>query len=381
MNSRRIFLCLIFMLFSLLAGQLQAQSNQPDYSNQLAALRESFDKGSPEAVQQYVGDELAFAQFPTSMTSTILGQFFSGQIKLNSMEVLSVQEGEATVKFDIIGLGERTAKVLFNEDSRIKRIGLIDDIIKMQMEAQARMARQKQAPTPGELAEKYPSQKVEIPTKEGLLISGDLYEIAPGAPVILLCHQANYNKYEYSDIAPRLNEMGFNALAIDQRSGGSFAGHENATFTLASQKGLSTEMVAAEPDISTAVDYLAKRYGRPIILWGSSYASSLSLFVGATHDQVKAIIAFSPGDYFGAAKPSLSTVFADLDKPFWVTSSKQEAAQLSKLIGEKELNDYQSQFVPTGDGFHGSRALWVGQDGGEAYWQEVRKFLLRVKDL
>ena len=37
---------------------------------------------------------------------------------------------------------------------------------------------------------------------------------------ILLFHQAGTNRGEYEPIAPRLNAVGFDTLAIDQRSGG-----------------------------------------------------------------------------------------------------------------------------------------------------------------
>ena len=51
----------------------------------------------------------------------------------------------------------------------------------------------------------------------------------PGRPLILLFHQAGSNRTEYAPIAPMLTSLGFDALAIDQRSGGSLWGHANET--------------------------------------------------------------------------------------------------------------------------------------------------------
>ena len=61
---------------------------------------------------------------------------------------------------------------------------------------------------------------IQFQSLDKILISAKLYEIDNTSPVIVLCHQAGYNKYEYSSIALALNKMGFNCIAIDQRSGG-----------------------------------------------------------------------------------------------------------------------------------------------------------------
>lgn len=61
---------------------------------------------------------------------------------------------------------------------------------------------------------------VEFPSLDSLTITAHLYQIDETSPFILLCHQARFNKFEYSGIAEKLNEMGFNCMAIDQRSGG-----------------------------------------------------------------------------------------------------------------------------------------------------------------
>ena len=71
---------------------------------------------------------------------------------------------------------------------------------------------------------------------DSLTISANLYETGKENPVIVLCHQANYNKFEYAGIAEVLNEKGFNCLAIDQRYGGPIANQQNETALEASKK-------------------------------------------------------------------------------------------------------------------------------------------------
>jgi len=63
------------------------------------------------------------------------------------------------------------------------------------------------------------SGHIEFPSKDGLMITADSYEMLPGKGFILLCHQADFSRGEYTETAKRLNEMGYNCLAIDQRSG------------------------------------------------------------------------------------------------------------------------------------------------------------------
>lgn len=366
--------CLIFYALLFTTTRTWAQQN-PDYAVQLAALKQSFDEGSPEHIKAHVSDELAFGQYPASLTTTILGQFFSGQLKLKEMEVLETEKGSVNIRYDIYGLGEQTSKLLFDEGGKITRIELIDHVIKLQQELQKQAASQVKAPTPDGLADQYPFQEVTFKSKDGLQVVGNLYEINKTAPVILLCHQAGYNKYEYADIAPRLNALGFNALAIDQRSGGDLAGHGNETFKKAQSMELGTEFLDAQQDIEAAVDFLHDRYGKKVIAWGSSYSSSLVLHVAMSNDKVQAVISFSPGDYFADERPSLATVFPRLNVPFLVTSSKRESTELGRLLEDVSLKANQQQFIPEGTGFHGSKALWVNQQGGEEYWQVVKAFL------
>jgi len=80
---------------------------------------------------------------------------------------------------------------------------------------------------------------IQFPSLDSLQISAKVYEISLTAPVILLCHQARFNKFEYEGIAQKLNEQGFNCVAIDQRSGGPIANRINETTIRALKAGKS----------------------------------------------------------------------------------------------------------------------------------------------
>lgn len=349
-----------------------------DYSKQINAFEDSFSEKSVTPLIEHVSPVLHFDPVPVANTSAILAKIVHNLPKLNSMTILESSEGKAKVKYDFVGLGVRESSIHFDEEGKITRIELIENLIQQEIRAQQKMKESVQQPQMTEAAKKYQPIAMEFKSLDGLLVSGNLYEIDKNKPIILLCHQAGYNKQEYADIAPKLNEMGYNCLAIDQRSGGDFAGKPNETFQRAKEKGLPTEYIDAQQDISAAIDLLYKKYNKKIIIWGSSYSSSLVLFESLQNKNVKASISFSPGDYFGDKKPSLSTVFSKVETPFFITSSKQEAATLSALVDKKLLKENQIQFIPESDGFHGSKALWSGQRVAEEYWTAIEAFLTSI---
>jgi len=78
-------------------------------------------------------------------------------------------------------------------------------------------------------------------------------------------------------------------------------------------------------------------------------------------------------------KGSLIDILSDFDKPMFLTSSKFEAKGISELISKHKLTKYQVQFIPEGNGHHGSRALWINQMGGDEYWIAVGLFLKQLK--
>lgn len=349
-----------------------------DYSKQIEAFTKSFANKDIEVLKPHLSDKLQFGKIPVENTPAIMGNIVKNLPQLNSMLIVESEEGKAKVAYDFVGFGKSESFIYFDKDGKMTRILLVEDLINQ--EAEARRQQKVPVPTPGKLGEKYTSKEVDFKAKDGLAIYADLYEIDKNRPTILLLHQAGYNRAEYADIAPKLNEMGYTCLAIDLRSGGVFAGQPNETNQAAVEKGLNPEMVDARQDIEAAIDYLYKKYQKKVVLWGSSFSSSLALIEAANNEQVKAIIGFSPGDYFGGTAPSLSAVFAEIEKPFLVTSSQSEAENLTNLMGNHSLKKNQSQFIPESDGFHGSRALWEGQEGAEEYWKAVTQFLKEVKE-
>ena len=227
-------------------------------------------------------------------------------------------------------------------------------------------------------------QVITFPAGDGVIVHADLY--APhdsSAPMILLFHQANWSRGEYAEIAPKLNEMGFNCMAVDLRSGGKINSVINQTNQSASQLYKETRYIDALPDVHAAIDYAKKNHAKEkLIIWGSSYSASLVLKIAGDHDElIDGALAFSPGEYFtsqGKPRNFVSSSAANIEKPVFITSAQNEKSNwwgmyVSISAAEK------AYFIPASTGNHGSRALWSRFEDSEAYWSEVKTFLQTFK--
>jgi len=140
-------------------------------------------------------------------------------------------------------------------------------------------------------------------SKDSLPITADTYidETEKNRPLIVLFHQVGWSRGEYNEIAPKLNKLGFNAMAVDLRSGKSVNGITNQTAKVAQKLGKGMRYIDALPDMESALLEAQKIAGEnsKIIAWGSSYSSALVLkLVGDKPALADAVLSFSPGEYF-----------------------------------------------------------------------------------
>ena len=226
---------------------------------------------------------------------------------------------------------------------------------------------------------------IQFDSADGVKITADLYmsDDDHSKPFIVLCHQAGWSRGEYREIAPKLNQLGFNCMAIDQRSGDEVNGVKNDTAVLASQAGKSTEYVDAEQDMIAALKYARKNFADgKLVLWGSSYSAALALRVaGEQPSLVDGVLAFAPGEYFRkSGKPGdwITSSARKIRKPVFITSRKDEYDNW-KSIYEAVTADGKVKFVPGSAGNHGSRALWNQFSDSQDYWQATRSFLKKFR--
>lgn len=221
---------------------------------------------------------------------------------------------------------------------------------------------------------------INFPSSDGISITADLYmPYSETAPLILLCHRANWSRGEYLEIAPKLNLKGFNAIAIDQRSGKTKNNIDNATTAAAKAAGKSTSFVDALQDIQAAINYVKTTYAKGIfILWGSSYSSSLSLVLAKDNaDKIDAVMAFSPGEYFsdqGKASDWITTEVAELKMPVFITSKNSESVDVNPIYNAIPSTN-KTYYLPSSESKHGSEALYESNDVSVWTWNAVNKFL------
>lgn len=216
---------------------------------------------------------------------------------------------------------------------------------------------------------------VNFMADDGLTVSGKYYRADKSKALILLFHQANSSMAEYETIAPRLVEMGYSALAIDQRSGGTMFG-ENLT---AARIKAPVTYDNALHDLDAALRW-SRTMNVPTIVWGSSYSSALAFQLAAKHpSEISAVLAFSPGEYIGPGQP-VAKAAARVKVPVFVAvgsdvSEIRDAQPIFDAIASKD----KTLFAPK-QGVHGSSTLIADRNekGARQSWIAVARFLKNV---
>ncbi|MDR6294621.1 MULTISPECIES: alpha/beta hydrolase [Inquilinus] len=208
---------------------------------------------------------------------------------------------------------------------------------------------------------------------DGVTVHARYYPAATPKALILLFHQAGSSKDEYATIAPRLAAAGYSALAVDQRSGGSLFGVNETAAGLGRDPGY----LAAKQDLEGALRWGEAQH-QPLVLWGSSYSAALVFLVAAEHPgAVRAVLAFSPGEYLNPSD-AVRRASAQLRAPVFVTSA-QDAGEIAaaRAILAASPAQVKVQYVPSQGGVHGSSTLIAARNpgGAEANWQAALAFL------
>lgn len=223
-------------------------------------------------------------------------------------------------------------------------------------------------------------KSVDYPTEGGIQGRADVYACEnDSATLILLFHQAGWSRGEYREIAPKLVKRGYRVMAVDQRSGGAVNGVQNETHYRAARMGLGRDYLNAYADMKAALVYARKELGaQRVIVWGSSYSAALTFRLAAEHaNDVSAVMAFSPGEYYKAeGRDYIRNFAARVNHPVFVTSSKKERGQV-KPIADASPAEKKVLFTPASKGQHGSRALWRKWRDSDVYWAAVNGFLDR----
>ncbi len=229
----------------------------------------------------------------------------------------------------------------------------------------------------------YAQETTTFKAEDGVEITAELYITHPHtAPFIVLFHQANWSRGEYQEIAPMLNSLGYNCMAIDQRSGGAVNGIPNKTKKNAEKAMKGTQYLDALIDMNAAIVHAKTNYVEgKLIIWGSSYSSALVLKIaGDQPDMIDGALAFAPGEYFGRFGKSADFITSsakNITKPVFITSARNEKGNWWKIY-EAIGSENKRYFLPETSGNHGSRALWKKFNDSKDYWKAVKEFLALI---
>lgn len=224
----------------------------------------------------------------------------------------------------------------------------------------------------------FSQQTVTFYSEDGVLITADHYVSSTQNPYIILLHQAGFSRGEYRETAPKFINFGFNCLAVDLRSGNEVNFVKNQTAIDAISKGLSTKYIDTRADIKAAIEFVACKSSKPIILLGSSYSASLALVEATENFKVKAVISFSPGEYFGDNN-FVKNATKNLFVPVLALSSKMEYPAMGEMLGHLQKK-HLTLFQPSqGEGMHGSRVLWDNNPNNQEYWMALTMFFSQLK--
>lgn len=222
-------------------------------------------------------------------------------------------------------------------------------------------------------------EKVSFYSEDSLKITADLYLKDYRLPFILLFHQGGASRGEYNEIAPRLSKLDYNCLSVDLRSGDRINYVTNETAERAEEGNFPNSFVDAMKDIDASIQYIKKYNSKPIVLFGSSFSASLCLIFANTNQVVKAVIAFSPGEFF---RPQLTVKdeITGLQKPVFISSSSIENDYVAQMLSGIQP-EYITFYKPgKGEkGVHGAKTLWKENDSSDACWLELLMFFKNIR--
>jgi len=216
-------------------------------------------------------------------------------------------------------------------------------------------------------------EKVSFSSGDGIQVTADKYIINEEFPYILLFHQAGSSRGEFNDIAERFLKLRYNCLAVDLRSGDNSNFVRNETAQSAREGNASVNYLDALPDIQTAIDFAWKLNPKELILLGSSYSASLVMLEGMDNQNVKAMIAFSPGEYFGD-ELRMEESIDSLSKPLFIAVTEREEPYVKQMMSNIPDEGY-TLFKPEKPGVHGARALWEENVSKDEYWLALLLFI------
>ena len=216
----------------------------------------------------------------------------------------------------------------------------------------------------------YSQEAVTFQAKDGLIINAYDYNLNDTIPYVILLHDIGGSKNDYADIAYKIVKLGYNCLAIDMRVG------NNETSSEYKKNHPDPDLIEALKDIEAAINYAYNKKQKPVILFGTGFSASLALMEAKNNDKVKAVIAFSPGEYFGTLK--VEDQLQGFSKKAFVACSQMEYPYIVQLLSKANQKNIIIFKPGTATGKHGLKALDTKTPGSKEYWLNLYLFFKKL---
>lgn len=184
--------------------------------------------------------------------------------------------------------------------------------------------------------------KVSLKTSDGIEIIGDYYT-GSGSKGALFLHMMPATRVSWRGFAPRLQERGYHALAIDLRGHGESAGGPEGYKNFTDE-----EHQASVRDVRSGVQFLKNKgvIDEELIIVGASIGANLALWYASDHTEIKQIILLSPGlNYKDIETKPLIRRLKVGQRVFFVSSEDDERSYGNNAGMNRELHELVPQGV------------------------------------
>jgi dienelactone hydrolase len=138
-------------------------------------------------------------------------------------------------------------------------------------------------------------EDISFNTSDGIKIAATFYKASnPNGSAVILLHMRARSRADWENFAPKLNDSGFDALAIDFRGHGESGGVNVSNFSDSDYQNLILDIKAADSYLKN------KDANTKIAIVGASIGANTALNYAVQNPNVKAVVLLSPGlNYMG----------------------------------------------------------------------------------
>ncbi|MFW5656041.1 MAG: hypothetical protein ACOC31_01815 [Bacteroidota bacterium] len=219
---------------------------------------------------------------------------------------------------------------------------------------------------------------VSFYTSDSVEVFADVYLKNPSYPYIIMAHAPGSSRGEFNAIAEKLLNLDYNCLVLDMRHGDKINYVQNLTVQNNSDVNLTGNFEGLSYDIEAAIDYVYGRTNQPVILAGSLVSGSVAMILARNNARVKAVLAFSPGEYL---RPDMvvSQHITAYNKPLCVLAGKDEKPFIQTMLEPVAPMLLTTVYHQADRGYRGARLLWETNSSSDKFWFDLLLFFNQLK--